>query len=74
VSGVSHGHYICTTCKKVVPSRPPHRCMDCGGGFRPAGPDDLACDRCGEREGRRLFDRTGEYDRLCPSCIDEVVR
>lgn len=66
--------WICTGCKKVVSSQPFSPCHDCGGHYRPATKDDLACDRCGDDDGRRLLDRTGEYDRLCRGCIAEVVR
>jgi hypothetical protein len=64
--------WICTGCKKVISSQPFGPCHDCGGHYRPAIDDDLACDRCGCDDGRRLVDRSGEYDRLCPDCTDEV--
>lgn len=67
-----HG-WICTTCKKVISSRPFGQCEDCGGSFRAATEEDLECDRCGAGEGRRLLDRTGEFDRLCKVCLDEVL-
>jgi hypothetical protein len=65
--------WICTGCKKIVSSQPFGPCHDCGGHYRPATDEDPACDRCEDEDGRRLLDRTGEFDRLCPSCIDEVV-
>jgi len=71
VSGTRHvdlnGYgWICTGCKKVISSEPFGACHDCGHPFRAATADDLDCDRCDADDGRRLMDRTGEYDRLCP--------
>ncbi len=57
--------WICTGCKKVITSRPFGPCHDCGHHFRTAKTEDLQCDRCGDDDGQRLMDRTGEYDRLC---------
>lgn len=61
--------WICTTCKKVIASQPFGNCQDCGGVFREAFPDDLACSRCGASESNRLMDRR-RFDRLCEDCID----
>jgi len=66
--------WICTGCKKIISSQPFGPCHDCGGHYRPATADDAACDRCDDPDGRRLLDRTGEHDRLCSDCIDEVIR
>jgi Zn finger protein HypA/HybF involved in hydrogenase expression len=72
----SDGHqsgWICTGCKKLITTQPFGQCADCGAEYRRATYDDLACDRCGANNGRRLLDRTGEFDRLCRICIDEVL-
>lgn len=63
-----HPGWICTKCAKLVSSRPFGRCHDCGGIFREATREDALCDRCGDSEGNRLLDRSGDYDRLCESC------
>ena len=64
-----HPSWICAKCAKLVSSRPFGRCHDCGGIFREATREDALCDRCGDSEGNRLLDRSGDYDRLCESCI-----
>ena len=75
MTAISHGQtWLCTTCKKAVTTdQPLTHCEDCGGHFRPATDDDLACDRCRADDANRLLDRTGEYDRLCRICIHEVL-
>lgn len=65
--------HICTGCKKVIDCRqPPTACHDCGGYYRPATAEDVACDRCDDPDGHRLLDRTGKFDRLCDGCIEDL--
>jgi Zn finger protein HypA/HybF involved in hydrogenase expression len=64
--------YICTGCEKNISSRPTGSCVDCGGEYRPATREDLACGRCGADGAPRLLDRSGEHSRLCPDCQTEV--
>lgn len=67
-----HPGWICTGCAKIVSSQPFGRCHDCGSIFREATREDALCDRCGDRDGKRLLDRSGDYDRLCEPCIQAL--
>jgi len=67
-----HPGWICTGCAKIVSSRPFGRCYDCQSIFREATPQDRLCDRCEDTEGKRLLDRSGDYERLCEGCIQEL--
>jgi len=60
--------WICTGCKKVISSQPFGPCHDCGGHYRPAIDDDLACDRCEDEDASRVFN--SDHNRLCDDCID----
>jgi hypothetical protein len=64
--------WICTGCAKITSSQPFGRCHDCSSIFRKATRNDELCDRCEEDDGKRLLDRSGDYDRLCEECIQEL--
>ncbi|ELZ20813.1 hypothetical protein C475_19478 [Halosimplex carlsbadense 2-9-1] len=60
--------WVCDGCgKHVSGSAPGGRCADCGGNWRRATPDQLACDRCGDRDASSVLN--SEYNRLCDDCL-----
>lgn len=67
-----HPGWICTGCAKITSSHPFGRCHDCGSIFREATREDALCDRCSDRNGKRLLDRRNDHDRLCEPCIQEL--
>jgi len=60
--------WMCGGCGNVVSQESPGPCLDCGERFHPASADEIACDRCGDPDGKSVL---GNYDRLCEDCIEE---
>jgi len=66
--GLSRPGWVCDGCgKHVTGSIPVSQCADCGGRWFEATPEQLACDRCGDRDASRVFN--SEHNRLCEDCI-----
>ena len=76
IAALSEGScWMCSGCKKIITTRPPTHCQDCGGHFRVPTTEAFGCDECGDCE--RVYTAHHPDDgamRLCARHLAERQR